>query len=148
MDCAVLGVPHSGLSEGLRGLLGTVFEVVLIVADEPSLLASLVALRPDLLVLDLDLVPGGGLDLTARVRSSHSSLRILLLVDDADRGLASAAEDAGADGCLRKDALGADLLPAVEAVLGGGTAFWSADSSREEPVGGPLSPAGGRNGAG
>ena len=148
MDCAVLGVPHSGLSEGLRGLLATRFDGVLLVADEPSLLACLDAVRPVLLVLDLDLVPGKGLALTARVRTSHRGLRILLLVADDDPGVATAAEDAGADGCLLKETLGADLLAAVDAVLAGGTAFWSVAGSafpeRPEPA---LSPVDERKGA-
>ena len=148
VDCAVLGVPHSGLSEGLRGLLATRFDGVLLVADEPSLLACLDAVRPVLLVLDLDLVPGKGLALTARVRTSHRGLRILLLVADDDPGVATAAEDAGADGCLLKETLGADLLAAVDAVLAGGTAFWSVAGSafpeRPEPA---LSPVDERKGA-
>ena len=125
MGCAVLGVPHGGLSEGIQGLLATHFESVVLVADDRSLLACVDALDPDLLVLDLALLPGATLGLTTRVRKAHPGLRILLLVSGDDARLASAAADAGADGCLLKADLGSELLRAVEVVLAGGTAFWS-----------------------
>lgn len=126
MGCAVLGVPHGGLSEGIQGLLATHFESVVLVADDRSLLACLDALDPDLLVLDIALLPGTALRLTTRLRKAHPLLRILLLVSGDEARLASAAEDAGADGCLLKANLGSELLRAVELVLAGGTAFWSA----------------------
>lgn len=142
MGCAVLGVPHGGLSEGIQGLLATHFESVVLVADEPSLLACLDALGPELLVLDLALRPGATLALTTRVRRAHPGLRILLLVSGDEARLAGAAEEAGADGCLLKADLGSELLRAVEVVLGGGTAFWSnvgpdgpKDSDRQKQVG-------------
>lgn len=138
MGCAVLGVPHGGLSEGIQGMLATHFESVVAVADERSLVACLDGLHPDLLVLDLALPPGTALGLTARLRKVHPGLRILLLVTGDDRRFATAAEEAGADGCLLKVELGNELMRAVDVVLAGGTAFWSA--------GGPDGPQGSRIG--
>lgn len=125
----MLAVPHGGLSEGIRGLLATRFDSVVLVADEGSLLACLAALRPEIVVLDLALAPGvgGGMDLAARMRSTHPGPRILLLVVDDDAEFTRAAIAAGVDGCLLKESLGQDLLPAVAEVLGGGTAFWSSE---------------------
>ena len=138
VGCAVLGVPHGALSEGIQGMLATHFESVVVVADERSLVACLDGLHPDLLVLDLALPPGTALGLTARLRKAHPGLRILLLVTGDERRLAIAAEEAGADGCLLKVELGNELLRAVDVVLGGGRAFWSA--------GGPDKPKGTRDG--
>jgi DNA-binding NarL/FixJ family response regulator len=140
VGCAVLGVPHGGLSEGIQGLLATHFESVVLVADDRSLLACLDALAPDLLVLDLALLPGKALALTARMRKAHPGLRILLLVAGDDARLASAAEDAGADGCLLKADLGSELLRAVDVVLAGGTAFWSSEGPDGPKDAGEASP--------
>ena len=123
--CAVLAVPHGGLSEGIRGLLSTLFESVVLVADEASLLACLAALRPELLVLDVALVPGGAFELVQRLRGRFQELRILLLVADDEPALERLATASGADGCLLKRSLGSDLLEAVDVVQSGRTAFWS-----------------------
>src|SRR5512135_1612092 len=88
--CAVLALAHGGLSDGIRGLLSTCFESVVLVADSRSLTACLEALHPDLLVLDFDFVPGKGIELTTRLRRSQPGLRILLLVADDDLAIATA----------------------------------------------------------
>ncbi len=123
--CAVLAMAHGGLGEGIRGLLATQFDSVVLVADERSLIACLEALRPDLLVLDIALVATGGMQFAARLKGSHRELRILLLVADDDPAMATAAAASGVEGCLLMGALGRDLLPAVDEVLGGGKALWS-----------------------
>jgi len=143
--CAVLAVPHSGLGEGLRSLLGTLFDSVVLVADERSLVACLGGLRPALLLLDVALSPGRAFTLTARARNADRTLRILLLVGDESPALREAARDAGADGCLLKGALGTDLIRAVETVLAGGSAFWSAgvpDGPQEPMDSGPAARGG------
>jgi len=121
--CAVLGVPHGGLGEGIRGLLGTFFGSVVLVGDERSLETCLEGLRPELLMLDVALAPGRAFALTARLRAAHPGLRILLLVDDESPALRAAARTAGADGCLPRAALGCELVRAVETLLAGGTAL-------------------------
>ena len=146
---AVLAVAHGGLSEGIRGLLSTLFESVVLVADERSLTACLDGLRPDLLVLDLAFVPRDGIDLATRLKWSHPGLRILLLVADEDPAIATAAAGAGVDGCLLKHALGRDLLAAAEEVLAGGKAFWSGNGrDPEAPAERALPGTSRRNGTG
>ena len=143
-SCAVLGVSHSGLSEGIRGLLSTVFDSVLLVGDARSLLAGVDAARPELVVLDLALAPGRGLELVSRLRAGHRELRILALVCDDDPELARAIENAGADGCLLSSALGDELLRAVEVLRASGRAFWSSAATGHP---GRRSGAGGDGGA-
>ena len=45
--------PHHGVSEGVRGLLATLFRAVVMVADEISLFESAGRLQCDLAVVDL-----------------------------------------------------------------------------------------------
>src|SRR5215510_11428967 len=53
--CVLLADRHHGLSEGVRRLLETAFEVVVMVADEVSLVETARRLHPTLAVVDLSL---------------------------------------------------------------------------------------------
>ena len=61
VSCVLLADRHPGVTEGVRGLLGTQFEMVTMVADLPSLLESAERLQPDLAVVDLSLTRDGNL---------------------------------------------------------------------------------------
>ena len=58
---ALLANRHDGLTEGVRGLLETTFDVVLMVADEISLFESATRLPLDVAVVDLALTRGKGI---------------------------------------------------------------------------------------
>ena len=58
---------HLGLMEGVRGLLETEFESVVVVGDEVSLFESVRQLHVALAVVDLSLRRGDGLGLVRRV---------------------------------------------------------------------------------
>jgi DNA-binding NarL/FixJ family response regulator len=58
--CVVLCHRHTGMLEGIRDLLQTMFESVIMVAEETSLLNAVKNLRPDLVVVDLSFPVSGG----------------------------------------------------------------------------------------
>ena len=51
VSCVLLADPHHGLSEGVRRLLATTFDAVVMVADEVSLFESAGRLQIDLAVV-------------------------------------------------------------------------------------------------
>lgn len=112
--CAVLAVAHGGLSEGIRGLLSTAFSSVVMVADEEALSECVQSLHPAIVVLDLGLVPGGGLGAVARLRAAHPEVVLFVLGGDADPGVARAVMAAGATRFLLKRSLGTELMQAVD----------------------------------
>lgn len=116
MRCALLAERHHGLSDGVRGLLAPLFEVIVMVADEPSLTEAVARMRADVAVVDLSLSPGRSGDLVTRLRRAFPDLKLVAVGFD-DGGVARAALAAGADGFVRKSALATDLVPQVEAVL-------------------------------
>jgi DNA-binding NarL/FixJ family response regulator len=116
---AVVAVMHGGLSEGIRGLLSTEFASVVMVADESALNACMESLHPRLVVLDLTLVPGGGLGTVARLKQLHPETRLILLGGEADAGLERAARRAGADRYISHRALGTQLMAAVDELMTG-----------------------------
>ncbi len=75
--------------------------------------------KPDLVVLDLRLKSGDGLELIKTLKAQYSTLRILVL-SQFDEGLyAERVLRAGAQGYLMKDQATGELLGAIRAVLRG-----------------------------
>jgi two-component system secretion response regulator SsrB len=119
MNCVLLADPHHGLSEGVRGLLGTMFAGVFAVADESSLMEGAARIRPTLVVVDLSLARGDIVGFLRTLRNRAPAVKVLLLTVHDEPTVASAALAAGADGVVLTRAIATDLLEAVEAVLAG-----------------------------
>jgi DNA-binding NarL/FixJ family response regulator len=111
---------HQRLSEGIRGLLETSFDVVVMVADELSLLTAIRRLMVDLVVMDVSLSPSSdGLALIRRLRQAFPGTRLIVLSVHDERAVCDAVLAAGADGFVVKRSIVSDLLPAVDRVLSG-----------------------------
>jgi DNA-binding NarL/FixJ family response regulator len=111
---------HHSLSEGIRGLLETSFDVVVMVADELSLLTTIRRLMVDLVVMDLSLSrTSDGLALVQRLRNGFPRTKLIVLSVYDERAVCDAILAAGADGFVVKRSIVSDLLSAVDAVLSG-----------------------------
>lgn len=115
----LLAAPHHGLAEGIRSLLGTAFDAVVMVADERSLCESAQRLEPRLAVVDLTLAHGDIGGLIHRLRLGCAGLKVILLSAHDEPAVVQAAVKAGAEGLVAKRDIAKDLLPAVEDVLRG-----------------------------
>ena len=116
IKCVVLADRHQGLTEGIRGLLETLFDAVVMVADEPSLQASAARLQPAIAVVDLALAHGDGLGVVRRLRARCPDLKLILLSLHDETSACRATLEAGANAFVLKRAIATDLLPAIEAV--------------------------------
>jgi DNA-binding NarL/FixJ family response regulator len=119
MRCVLLADPHHGLSEGVRSLLATTFEAVVMVADEISLFESAGRLQNDLAVVDLSLSRGNGLELVRRFRSRFPTMKMIIVSVHGESSVSRSVLEAGADGFVVKRTLATDLLAATDAVLAG-----------------------------
>ena len=119
IKCVLLADRHHGLTEGLRGLLETFFDAVVMVADENSLFESATRLQPILAVVDLSLARGDNLQWLQGLRARCPGLKIIVLSVHDEPSVCRAVLDAGADGFVLKRAIATDLLPGLEAVMGG-----------------------------
>jgi two-component system secretion response regulator SsrB len=119
IKCVVLADRHQGLTEGIRGLLETMFEAVVMVADETSLRASAVRLHPTIAVVDLALVRDDGLGVVRRLHARCPDLKLIVLSHHDEASACQATLEAGANAFVLKRAIATDLLPAIEAVLAG-----------------------------
>jgi len=76
-------------------------------------------LKPDFIVLDIDLPKLKGIEAARQIRSVSPDSKILFLTGDNDPQIAQVALDTGAGGYVVKLDAAAELLPAVKAVLFG-----------------------------
>jgi DNA-binding NarL/FixJ family response regulator len=76
-------------------------------------------LKPDLILLDIGLPKLNGIEAARRIRQRSPSSKIIFLSQNSDLDVVRAAVGTGALGYVLKTDAGGELLPAVDAVLGG-----------------------------
>jgi DNA-binding NarL/FixJ family response regulator len=104
------------MMEGIRGLMGTLFESVIMVAEETSLLNAVKNLRPDLVLVDLSFPVSGGGGVASLLRQHAPGVKFIVLGTEDDPEVVDACMAAGASGYLLKWNAGKDLIKAVETV--------------------------------
>ena len=119
LSCVLLADPHHGVSEGVRALLATTFETVVMVADEVSLFESARRLQSNLAVVDLALSRGKGLELVSRLRSRFPEMKLIIVSVHDQPSVSRSVLEAGANGFVAKRAIATDLLTAADVVLAG-----------------------------
>ena len=109
---------HAIVRAGLHQMLGTMLDATVHeAADGEAALAALATLRPDLVLLDLELPGLGGLALLPRLTAT--GLRVLVLSMHTEPVYAQRALGGGALGYVSKNTAPEELLSAVRAVAGG-----------------------------
>ena len=106
---------HAPVREGLRTLLAEAPDLVLVgeAAAGQTAVALARALRPDVVLLDLDLPGADGVATIRRLRAASPAGRVLVLTGLAGRSEVRGALAAGATGYLLKDVLWDDLHRAI-----------------------------------
>lgn len=117
----VLADPHTVLRHGLRLILqeDPEIEVVGEAANGAEAVSQAIALRPDVIVLELQLPDFPGVKAIEQIRSAvpHSQVLALTVLDRSEDMLAACK--AGAKGYLLKSVRGADVSRAVRQLAGG-----------------------------
>src|SRR5947209_19958059 len=103
---------HALFREGLAGLFAYQddFKVVGEASDAESALAQVAALRPDIVLMDIDMPGEDGISTTRRLKSEFPDVTVVMLtVHDATETLIEAIK-AGAQGCLVKNIRSSELM--------------------------------------
>jgi two-component system secretion response regulator SsrB len=100
--------------------LETIFETVVMVADEASLLEAADRLEPDLAIIDISLPVSTEENVARRLRNRHPGLKFIVLSVYDEPTVVNEALASGASGFVLKRAAATDLIPAVREVLQGG----------------------------
>jgi DNA-binding NarL/FixJ family response regulator len=117
----LIAEPEALFRAGLRFLLERQgLAVVAEVATGADAVAAVVGERPDVVLLDVGLPEGGGIE-AARQIVAAGGTRVLMLLDGGGDDAVFAALRAGASGLLLKDADPETLAEAVRVVAAGGT---------------------------
>lgn len=137
---------HPVVREGLRGMLAAEPGIVVVgeagSGDEAVTMARMH--RPDVVLMDLRMPGGDGVDATAGILATVSSTRVVVLTTyETDADIVRAVE-AGATGYLLKDTPRADLVSAVRAAARGETVLGPTVAGRlvshlRRPAAEPLS---------
>ncbi|HEX9113894.1 MAG TPA: response regulator transcription factor [Nitrospirota bacterium] len=112
---------HQNMLESVRNLLEGLFETVFMVADEASLMEAAEKLDPDLIVADLSLPVTRELNIVRRIKMAFPKIKLIILSIHDEQAAFGECIEAGASGIVLKRRAVDDLIPAVEAVLKGGT---------------------------
>jgi DNA-binding NarL/FixJ family response regulator len=116
----LLADAHLNMLEGVHSLLESLFETVVMVADENSLIAGVATFDPDLVIVDLSLPVAQGANIALQLRNRYPSMRVVVLSIHDEAALARQLLEAGIAGVVLKRTAATDLLPAIREVLGGG----------------------------
>ncbi len=114
---------HEVVRVGLRALFAGTPDIS--IAGEASTAEGAVReaerLRPDVVIMDVRLPDGSGVEACREVRSHRAQCRVIMLTSYADEEALFSAIMAGAAGYLLKQARGRELVDAVRTVHAGGS---------------------------
>jgi two-component system, NarL family, response regulator NreC len=112
---------HALLREGLRAILGQQdwIEVVGEARDGREAVEAARRLRPDVVLMDIEMPELSGLEATARITRGNLAGRVLMLTLYDDEEVVARCLDAGAAGYVLKDGPSSELLHAIESVARG-----------------------------
>ncbi|MBR8740435.1 response regulator transcription factor [Nocardiopsis sp. MG754419] len=114
---------HPVVREGIRGMLSTEpdLDIVGEAGSGPEAVTRVSSVAPDVVLMDLRMPGGDGVEATERIRAEHPGVHVLVLTTyDTDTDILRAVE-AGATGYLLKDTPRAELAEAVRSAARGET---------------------------
>lgn len=119
----VLVDDHKILTDGLQGLIdgSTRARVVGVAHSASQCRLSLAFWMPDVLLLDVNLPDGSGIDFCREISSAHPQIKILALTTHNEYSIVRQMLDNGASGYLIKNAMTEEVMAGIEAVAAGET---------------------------
>ncbi len=112
---------HEIVREGLRSLLGRRQELTL-VGEADSVASAIEEARetePDVIIMDIRLPDGSGVEACREIRSERPETKVLMLTSYADEDAVFASIMAGAVGYILKETRTVTLIEAIERVMRG-----------------------------
>ncbi|HYK35507.1 response regulator transcription factor [Alloacidobacterium sp.] len=117
----LLADDHTLIVEAFTKLLETEFEIVGIVADGSQLLKTAPELKPDVVILDLNMLKLNGMDVGKQLKRMLPLTKIIVLTMSDDFEFAAQALRQWASAYLLKKSAASELIRAIHEVLKGKT---------------------------
>lgn len=112
---------HEIVRDGIRAMLDPEEDVI--VTSEAGTVREAIdeaaRTKPDVVVMDVRLADGSGIEATREIRATHPEIRVLMLTSFADDEALFASIMAGASGYVLKQVKSGELLRAIRAVGAG-----------------------------
>ena len=131
-SCIVLGDTHQNVLEGIRGLLETMFEGVVMVADQQSLFKALDKIKPKLAIVDLSLLGHDGINSACELNKRFPNVKFIILSNYNELEVVDNVMAGGASGFVLKQYAGKDLFDAIKSIQGGQIFISPAVKNRRE----------------
>jgi two-component system, NarL family, response regulator DevR len=112
---------HEIVRDGIKAMLDTQDDIV-VTAQAGSVQEAIdeaVRTRPDVVVMDVRLADGSGIEATRQIRADHPETKVLMLTSFADDEALFSSIMAGASGYVLKQVKSGELLRAIRAVGAG-----------------------------
>jgi two-component system, NarL family, response regulator DegU len=120
----MLADDHRMLREGLsRSMREQGFDIVGEAGDGAEAVALALAVRPDVILMDVTMPEIDGVEACRQVRAQLPDTKVVMLTMHADQGVLTSAIRAGATGYLVKDCSTEEIASAVRMAAGGETAL-------------------------
>jgi two-component system, NarL family, response regulator LiaR len=97
------------------------FEIVAEVGDGVAAVQFAGKLKPDIILLDIDMPMLDGLNAAEQIVATNPNTRVIMVTANGSSELVNRAFELGVHGYLLKDQLGKELIPALESVRVGNT---------------------------
>lgn len=112
---------HAMVRQGLRQMLNMEgnFEIISEVEHGDEVIEKVLTLKPDVVLMDINLPGKNGIDLTAELSRRAPAIKILALTADGDQYHLSQMIKAGASGYILKDANSETIYEAIRTVARG-----------------------------
>jgi DNA-binding NarL/FixJ family response regulator len=117
----LLADDHAVVRKGIQMFLSTEPSIQLVgeAADCQDTIRKVTSLQPEVVLMDLVMPQGSGLETIAEIKHRLPNVKIIVLTMFEDHTSVTVAMKAGADGYLLKDAEGEKLLQAIHSVQRG-----------------------------
>lgn len=118
----LLADDHSVLREGLVALLDAESDIVVVgqAADGVECHEQALVLRPDIILMDINMPNCGGIEALGKIRRELSDTKVLILTMHDDVGYLKHVLSSGGSGYVLKQAASEELLSAIHTVNDGG----------------------------
>ena len=128
----LLADDHPVFREGLRALLESTGQMQILAeaSDGAEALRLALEVKPDLILMDIDMPGMPGIEATRRIQAQMPEMRILMLTMFEDDASVFAAIQAGALGYLLKGTPKADVVQAIQGIMAGEVIFGAGVAER------------------
>jgi two-component system response regulator NreC len=134
----IIGESNALECEGIAAILSAAerLQVIRKVHDGPSVIRSVVALDPDVVIMNESMPLMDGYSTLRRIRLSYPRTKVLLISNTNTPGAAQQARDAGASGMIASNEVATRLIDSVNEVLSGKA--WVTSGTSPAPATGTL----------